>query len=135
MSDDDRVLNIGGVEIPEERRVTLPHIDVRKFQEERDAEWRTKLEEARKKFLGRHDTGKPCVCSSAYTISDHASEADRSPRRIQDVRMGPDLESQEQKYHLFMRSIRHKYRCDTCGLKYDGDVMEGVRGYVPLEKR
>ena len=88
---------------------------------------RKELDRRKKKWLGAFNTGLPCNCGAA-NITDHAKEHEEP----WDGRFRPEPTAQE----LLERfQVAHSYRCDTCGAKYDVEVVEGTRGYVPPDRK
>ncbi len=83
------------------------------------------LEELKRRWLGNFSTNLPCNCRHA-PITDHAT--DEAPPT--DGRLGPGP-------YWKLRNFKpvHNYWCDRCGAVYKAEVIEGARGYVPLERR
>jgi hypothetical protein len=91
------------------------------------------LDEAHKKYLGDLDTGIKCNCGQA-NITDQATAEDpnAAPIDFHNVICGPSPTHFQrlQSFHVF-----HRYFCKFCGDKYENDIIEGSRGYKPLEAR
>ncbi len=127
-----RELNIGGVgplsEGIDTREFGMDHVAIAKHAEQ---ELSAKLEYRRAHWIGTFDTELPCACGQ--TIMDHAVTKDPNHRvSANEIRFGPQPPLREQ---LERFKPYHCYWCDDCGLTYKETVIEGVRGYVPREKR
>lgn len=85
-----------------------------------------RLDELRAKWLGNFSTSLLCNCGKAH-ITDHATE-EHWPS---DGHLGPGPGPYWQ-----LRNFKpvHSYWCDSCGAVYKAEVIEGARGYVPLER-
>lgn len=127
-----RELTVGGGEPFFEgfdtRELGMDYAAIKRREED---ELTAKLAHLRKHCIGNFKTNIRCHCP-AY-ITDHATE--RDPDRhvsLSEVRMGPPPSLREQ-----VEAFRphHRYWCDACGLMYKASVIEGVRGWVPLERR
>ncbi|MDO8407974.1 MAG: hypothetical protein Q7S95_01925 [bacterium] len=91
------------------------------------------LAEVEKKYFGSFDTGLSCNCGPA-TITDHASH--NNPSQAGEGRRGMVFGPISEPRELLDRvDVYHSYWCDTCGAMYMQSVIEGVRGYQPLEAR
>lgn len=124
-------LHIGG-KPPSEgidtRELGMDYAAIQKRQEE---ELTAKLARLRAHCIGNFKTHVRCHCP-AHVI-DHATEHDPDERRsLRDMRMGPGptLREQVERFRAY-----HRYWCDACGLKYEGSVIEGSKGWVPHERR
>lgn len=93
------------------------------------------LVEMKKRYFGKFDTKLRCNCRKAH-IADHATASNpdarpysgsRSYGRSEDFRRPAD--------HIRDFKVFHTYSCESCGASYKTDVIEGVRKYVPRERR
>ncbi len=83
---------------------------------------------ARTKYCQNFDTELACNCGKA-TITDHASGANPNAHQLV-LGSTPTPQSLLDNFTVY-----HQYYCDACGAIYMASVIEGVRNYVPLEKR
>lgn len=88
-----------------------------------------------KVFRGTFPTGVLCVCGT--DINDHATSHNPNtpPQDPRHMPMGPGPHPRERFAEVAAKPAFHEYWCDKCGLVYKTEVIEGVRGYVPREKR
>ncbi len=87
------------------------------------------LDALRQRAVGVFDTGLRCICGN-HNIMDHVTET--SSRRTSSDRgvigPGPDHHDRLEAFR-----VRHGYWCEGCGAVYHESVIEGVRGYKPLD--
>ncbi len=96
------------------------------YEPETSSVYSQKLAELKNKWLGNFSTELRCCCGRGC-ITDHATEAGLPAEGRLGPGPGPYWE---------LRNFKpvHSYWCDSCGLVYKPEVIETVRGYVPLER-
>lgn len=94
------------------------------------------LEDELADLIGNFDTGIRCQgreCSA--NVIDHASERRPIADALQElahIRIEP-VRFKHKEFRGY--GIRHVYFCNSCGITYRNEVIEGPLGYVPRERR
>lgn len=110
-----------------------PLIDFEADNRRREEEAVAELKRKQREWVGNFSTGRVCNCGHAH-ITDHATVENPNASYIpmSERRFGPQPTAREQNEAF---RVYHAYWCDRCGAVYKNEVIEGVRGYVPIEKQ